>query len=417
MSATILALLALSAPAPSVGVLDLGTEVGVMLSGVSAADGRLSTEKDRIEIILGQAVTPTVLDVSDRLVKKVEILADPPRLSIQTRYGPRSTTKFARGGVLETVEGGIRVRLSRDLDRTEVERGGQPRTGTIVAQKNLDVPGTPVIAAAPVTPTAAPIAAAAAPIAAAPIAAAAAPAVTPPAPAAVAPFAPTAAAPAAEVAPTADASERPAPPLDGSMFVRKSGATASKLGKSDDDGLGKALTWVTVLGLMGAAAVLIRTAQKRKQGTVDKGEVTVISTRALSPKVKVVLVGVAGRQLLLSVADKGAELLTEITPEEDVVPARKAIAKAASNFARIAEEEQAAAEARFGMNAPAAPAAAPAPAALRAVPATSTRDLPRLDENMKRENTSPALDGLLALRARATGTDEVRTAWNRNDRR
>lgn len=411
MSTTILALITLATPAPSIGVIDLGTEVGITINGVGVSDGRLSVEKDRIEIALAEAIAPGTLEVTDKVVKKLDILRDPPRLSIQTRYGPRSTTRLARGGLLETIEGGVRVRLSRSVDQADVARGANIPQGTLFATMLLTsarpaIGGTTAQAEAPPT-AAAPAATAALPAAAAPPAGA---------PARTTAATPAATGAAAAVGPAiaggnaASTREPAAAPLTGTAPAVSPASVTATLGTKDDHDVSRALTWVTILGLIAAAVVLIRTAQKRRIAP-ESNELSILSSKALSPKVRVVLIGVSGRQLLLSVADKGAELLTEITPEDSpaLAPAKRTIARAASNFARIAEEEEAAALARTSA-APRGPSIVP-----EAKQPTITRDLPRVPA----PEASPAISGLLALRARATGADEIPrgAAWTQRTAR
>jgi flagellar biogenesis protein FliO len=402
ITSLLLLLTAALPPVPTVTVADLGNEVTITLSGVGVADGRLATTKDRVELSLASALVPTSLDLNDRIVKRIEVLADPPRLSLITRYGPRTTARLARGAVLETIERGVRVRLSRNIEDPDVTKNGAARAGTPFAELALSWAAAPTSPAAPLIPSIAPSLAAEAQAqrlassAAAPAASAApAPAASAPATAAVSPAAARTSAPAEaeaeEISPPAadDTSPRAATPLTGT--ARTPGAPVARTPRVEDEALSRAITWATVLALVAAAAVLVRTAHKRRH-TPDRGELTVVSSRALSPKVRVVLLAVGGRQLLLSVADKGAELLTELSPEEtapmpaeELSPAQRALARAAANFARAE---------------PRALPDAPAPKAVAAQAASTPA-------------SSPAVSGLLALRARATGTDEVpRGAWS-----
>lgn len=405
ITSLLLLLTAALPPAPTVTVADLGNEVTITLSGVGVADGRLATTKDRVELSLAGALVPTSLDLNDRIVKRIEVLADPPRLSLITRYGPRTTARLARGAVLETIERGVRIRLSRNVDDPDVTKNGAARAGTPFAELALSWAAAPAAPGAPsIAPSLAPSLAseAQAQRLAATAAASPAPVVVPATEARVA--APIASAQTeradtkaeteadADVVPPPAADDTPArvaTPLTGT--ARTPATPVARAPRADDEALSRAITWATVLALVAAAAVLVRTAQKRRHAP-DRGELTVVSSRALSPKVRVVLLAVGGRQLLLSVADKGAELLTELTPEEtaapaaeELSPAQRALARAAANFARAE---------------PRALPDAPAPKAV-AAPATST------------PASSPAVSGLLALRARATGTDEVpRGAWS-----
>lgn len=382
-------------PSPTVTVADLGTEVSITLSGVGVSDGRLATTKDRVEVSLAGALTPTAIDLNDRIIKRIEVLADPPRLSLITRYGPRTTARLARGGVLETLDRGVRVRLSRNVDAPEVSQSGATRPGTPFAELALSWATPPAAPGAPsIAPSLAPsLAAEAAAARATPSepTPASTPAVTPP-PVAQARAEDTPVTDAVEAhAPAEEPAPRAAAPLTGT--ARAPGAPVARAPRAEDETLSRAITWATVLALVAAAAVLVRTAHKRRHAP-DRGELTVVSSRALSPKVRVVLLAVGGRHLLLSVADKGAELLTELTPEEtaapapeELSPAQRALARAAAHFAR--------AEPRALSEAP-----APAPKAVAAAASSAPA-------------ASPAVSGLLALRARATGTDEVpRGAWS-----
>jgi flagellar biogenesis protein FliO len=394
ITSLLLLLTAALPPAPTVTVADLGNEVTITLDGVGVADGRLATTKDRVELALAAAVVPTSLELNDRIVKRIEVLTDPPRLSLITRYGPRTTARLARGGVLETIERGVRIRLSRNVEDPDVTKNGPARAGTPFAELALSWASAPAVPATPLIPSIAPSLAAEAQ-AQRLASSAAAPAAPDVAAGAVSAAAPRPSAPAEaevdEVPPPAadDTSARVAAPLTGT--ARTPGGPVARAPRAEDEALSRAITWATVLALVAAAAVLVRTAHKRRH-TPDRGELTVVSSRALSPKVRVVLLAVGGRQLLLSVADKGAELLTELTPEEtaaapaeELSPAQRALARAAANFARAE---------------PRALSEAPAPKAV-AAPAAST------------PASSPAISGLLALRARATGTDEVpRGAWS-----
>lgn len=130
--ATLVATTTSASALPVIGVSDAGSEVHVIANGMVAADGHLEVIDDRIEVRLKERPVGTAkVIVEDRVVKRIEVSeSDPPRLSIQTRWGPRTTAKIAKVAVLETLSDGIRIRLPHDVDRPVVAPSAQANPAT-----------------------------------------------------------------------------------------------------------------------------------------------------------------------------------------------------------------------------------------------------------------------------------------------
>lgn len=269
---------------PLIGVSDAGTEVHVIANGMVAADGHLEVIDDRIEVRLKERPVGTAkVIVEDRVVKRIEVSeSDPPRLSIQTRWGPRTTAKIAKVAVLETLSDGIRIRLPHDVEHPVV------------------APSAQTAAPAP-APSASP---AAAPAKAEPASAAATPSKD----------VPSSGEPKLTDLKAAEPPKNKDPATEIVVGGKeRSGRALTGLGTTEDSGstLAWGLVAILALGGLSAAAWL----KQRKIGLPDAGEISIVSQANVGPKTRVVLLGVQGRQLLLSVSERGAELLTEITEE------------------------------------------------------------------------------------------------------
>ncbi len=269
---------------PVIGVSDAGTEVHVIANGMVAADGHLEVVDDRIEVRLKERPVGTAkVIVEDRVVKRIEVSeSDPPRLSIQTRWGPRTTAKIAKVAVLETLSDGIRIRLPHDVEHPVVAPSAQ----------------TAVSAPAP---SASP---AAAPTKAEPTSAAAPPSKD----------VPSSGEPKLTDLKAAEPPKNKDPATEIVVGGKeRSGKPLTGLGTTEDSGSTMAWGLVAILALGGLSAAAWL--KQRKIGLPDAGEISIVSQASVGPKTRVVLLGVQGRQLLLSVSERGAELLTEITEE------------------------------------------------------------------------------------------------------
>jgi hypothetical protein len=77
---------------------------------------------------------------------------------------------------------------------------------------------------------------------------------------------------------------------------------------------GAALAIFGVLGAAGASSVLL----KRKGASAEAADgITILASKAVAPKTKVVLLGTRNREVLISVGERGATLLTEWLAEEN----------------------------------------------------------------------------------------------------
>lgn len=284
--ATLVATTTSASALPVIGVSDAGSEVHVIANGMVAADGHLEVIDDRIEVRLKERPVGTAkVIVEDRVVKRIEVSeSDPPRLSIQTRWGPRTTAKIAKVAVLETLSDGIRIRLPHDVDRPVVAPSAQANPATTAP-----------------SPSASP---------------AAAPAKTEASSPAIAPAkdVPISGEPKLTDLKATEPQKSKEPAAEAVAFGKeRSGKALTNLGTTEDSGstLAWGLVAILALGGLSAAAWL----KQRRLGLPDAGEISIVSQANVGPKTRVVLLGVQGRQLLLSVSERGAELLTEITEE------------------------------------------------------------------------------------------------------
>ncbi len=81
---------------------------------------------------------------------------------------------------------------------------------------------------------------------------------------------------------------------------------------------------LVIFGVLGAAGV--SSLVLRKNNTADGGDVIeVLATKTVAPRTKVVLISARNREVLISIGDKGATLLTEWLAEDHASPAPFAI--------------------------------------------------------------------------------------------
>lgn len=81
----------------------------------------------------------------------------------------------------------------------------------------------------------------------------------------------------------------------------------------------------------------------RRERAAGKAHIDVLASKALGPKNRIVLVAVGERQLLLSVADRGASVLAGWPEETDAEPARAPNARRTTSGAPEDEDEESAA--------------------------------------------------------------------------
>ncbi|MFO0728293.1 MAG: flagellar biosynthetic protein FliO, partial [Myxococcota bacterium] len=285
MNALLVLALLPNAALPVIGVSDAGSEVHIIASGFVASDGHLDVSEDRIEVRLKERPTGAArVVVEDKVVKRIEVAeGDPPRLSIQTRWGPKTTARIAKVAVLETLPDGIRIRLPHDVEHPSV---------------------APTVAPPSPSPSVSP-----------------SPTVIMTAPREEKKAEPSPSAPENAMNPGTKPEPSASPKASSEPLTKKKDGL-SGLGLAEDHAAGGGMAWAFV-GILALGAICLLAWLKQRKGLMPElTDVSVLSSTAVGPKTRLVLVAVQSRQLLLSVSDRGAELLTELNAEESPRTAR-----------------------------------------------------------------------------------------------
>ncbi|MBI4509620.1 MAG: flagellar biosynthetic protein FliO [Deltaproteobacteria bacterium] len=286
-------------------------------------NAQAEARSDRVEIPLpGLQIVGEVMPLDDDLVKRIELIPGPnARLSIKTRRGREGTAKTAAGTSVAVTSQGIRVVLPRERNPVAIGQAvnvGAAQGATVAPQ--APAPTVPVgivvenripslvtqaqgagsnsagtnntlAPAAVVATTAAEVAAKQEAKAVEP----AVPTITTPA-----------AAPATPAVPAEKPSFLPALNVQGEMgtinATPKPNAARASIG-------GSSVAWGILLLL---ACCGIGFLARRRIKIPNLGEsIRVISSQALGPRTRLVLVAAGSRKLLLSVGDKGTHVLAK----------------------------------------------------------------------------------------------------------
>ncbi|RMH45162.1 MAG: hypothetical protein D6689_00545 [Deltaproteobacteria bacterium] len=247
--------------------VDAGDHVVVIVPGAEPADAPVTAHGDQI-------VVPTT--DGPRARRKVRVVDDTvkyirhyggsrPRVTLQLRHGREMTRKLAAAARVSFVDGALRV----------------------------EVPRAPGIALPPpATATApAPQARATATDATAPAADATAPAVVP------------AAAPATTPADAADATVAAA--------VSEPPPRALADDARDRGGHAGATAILAILAIGASAGLWWWQRRRGPRAAVTDGDIEVVASRSLGGKARIVLLRAAGREVLLSIGDKGPQLIAQ----------------------------------------------------------------------------------------------------------
>ena len=257
--------------APKFSIAKSEQLVTVTATGVKLASGDVSSRSDRIEVRIADPSAKARLRVKDKTVKRVEILAGTSSVvSVKLRHGWANTVALARGSRLEATENGFRLAI--------------PRLGYPSLKKSRPA----VESATEVAP----------PPAKQPVKAN--PAIPPSAEKTTTSGSPAKAPSPVEVTPPVADDKKP--PVDSVAAV---GANLET-----DRGVGVGGVFTAALVLSGCAALVWWVRRRRINNIVDDS-LDVVASRSLGPKAKVVLINAGERELLLTVTDKGAQLLSQ----------------------------------------------------------------------------------------------------------
>lgn len=276
-----------------VGPLTLAVEedqVIVSARGAMPKNGQIKARGLWLDIDLAQAAGVSRVLIDDSTLKRMDLTAgEAPKLSLLLHRDMQSE-RFAAAARIEVTNQGLRVFVPRDPKRVS---GAQLMSTTVTAP----VVGCtkPASAATPPTVVTAPPA--------------------PPAPP-VPPAEPRLPVEALGLAPSVDAH-----PMVGVADARISPINAAAM----------------VLLVAGAVVALVL--MRRKQRAVAPGEsIRIVSQTVIAPKVRLVLVAVADREVLLSVTDKGAQpvgrwrRVAPVEGEDEIAEPARAAQQAASSM-------------------------------------------------------------------------------------
>ncbi len=325
--------------APSVRVDDHGDAVAVVVTDASLASERLRNYGDRIDVSLAGAPEGVELNFDDRTVKGVDVRGKRPKLSVQLRHGRSSTAAIADAAALRPTADGFALILPRDPE--------QPNAVAAVAAQLSEprMPEAPIAPTAPVAPIA----------------------TNDEAVVEVTAEASDTAAVTAAAVESVDSAAPAAPAAPATKGVSAAAALSTELDQQSAGGFGMSLV-LTVL-LLGASAGLVVYAKKKKPLAERPGALEIVASRSVGPKARLVLINAGERELLLSVSDRGARLLSEWdvggTGVRDFGGEEDELAVAPHGFApRLRAMTNRATTAAIEPDAPASEPEAPAPTAV-----------------------------------------------------
>lgn len=196
-----------------------------------------------------------------------------------------------------------------------------------------------------------------------------------------------------------------------------SGTGTPTLGTKGSSGF--PMGWLVAVAAGLGTVALIAVLQKKKNVFATKETIKVVAAKQLGPKARVVLVETRGRELLLSVSDRGATLISdwwtdnkesdevpaakeeldlpfELLDEDEVVPKDFVDRRSSKNRATRAYAASAPSEASSASSAMASPAATPMPAPIPLKPKAPSSD------------SNSAVSGLMRLRTSSTTSSAPR---------
>ncbi|MCC7381313.1 MAG: FliO/MopB family protein [Deltaproteobacteria bacterium] len=264
--------------AEALGVVDLGDEAVVVVSGVTTDARTVEAKGDLIELPIAEVPQmPYALTVRDRTIRRVELIGgETPRIRIKTRLGPRGTAGLAARVRVELAAPGLRIHLPRLESKAPEGEASQP----VPAPESSPRPA-PRPAKEASTETSKDTSK-------------------------VASKDTSNVASSAEEAPASPPPEVPAPPPAAPLFPR-SEALASR----SDTPLGP---WLVGLLAIGASLALALAARRRRATIEAESGIQIVSSCSLGPKTRLAVLRVRDRELLLSMSDTGARLIADLTP-------------------------------------------------------------------------------------------------------
>jgi flagellar biogenesis protein FliO len=314
---------AADAESPAVAIVPHDGDVVIYVAGARMSATPATSQSDQVYVALDSAPAPAKLKPDDETVKRVEVQAGTPaRVALQLRHGSHTTSRIAQAIFVEQTTGGVRIVV--------------PRKQSLAA-----LPARPPAAEAPATPVAPPAPVRPVPASATTPAPAPGPAATPRARTAAA--GPTleveaAAGPIAAVAgvlpgahaaaqPHTTAAETPAPFASHESAPIPAAVTTahSSVGAVPDPvrgGSGMAAALLAAVVLAGAAGAMW---MRRRKAAPAQDLLRILASRPLGGKARLVLVGAHDREILVSIGERGAKVLSDwSTRSNENLPAKAA---------------------------------------------------------------------------------------------
>lgn len=287
----------------TISVTDGGDHVRIYVRGVKTQSTRFYARGDRVSLALTKVKGSHTASVTDPTVKQIDVRGRTyPRVSIKLRHGAETTRRLARAATVETGADHIVIRLPRQAsnrseragptDKSEVKKPAAPP----LRSTETKVP--------PVAPHAASANAAKPGRTAAPMAAHTAKKLP-------------SERDGAESTVVLDA-DATGPAMAGAA-VRPVQDSHPVLGSNEGGGGGGSmLAGMLMLIVLVCGAVIALWLRRRKSQQEPAGDpLEIVASKNLTAKSRVVLMRAADRDLLLSVTDKGTELLTEWATSDD----------------------------------------------------------------------------------------------------
>lgn len=264
--------------AEALGVVDLGDEAVVVVSGVTTDARTVEARGDLIELPIAEVPQmPYALTVRDRTIRRVELIGgEIPRIRIKTRLGPRGTAGLAARARVELAAPGLRIHLPRTESRAPEREASHPVLAPTQEASSTDVAASPPIEV-PTPPATVPL-------------------MPGPEPGREL-VSPPEAEPKAGAAPMAPLASRPETPLG---------------------------PWLVGLIAIGASLALALAARRRRATIEAESGIQIVSSCTISPKTRLVVLRVRDRELLLSMSDTGARLIADLSPAAGSSPPKAA---------------------------------------------------------------------------------------------
>jgi flagellar biogenesis protein FliO len=292
--------------------------VRLRIAGAAASGAAVTASGDLIDVPIARAeALRATVEVADPTVKRVEVQGGAGRVRVKVHHSRETTQRLARGTVVRAAGGDLVIEVPR---REYAPVGSLSKSTAVVETASAPSSSPP----APAPPPPAP-----APSASAPSSSPApAPSASAPSPAPAATSVVTTAATVAPPPPPATGSSSPPPPS--SLPLLAVGAQPSSSSDAIDiasaGGRPTAALFAderprTSMSVVAVGAVALTAlgalfwARRRRRGPAAQPHVVrVLSSQSLNAKAQLVLVAVNDREMLLSVGERGAQLLAEWTP-------------------------------------------------------------------------------------------------------